>query len=111
VSSAGHCGRHERYRCDYCERNHELDYHGDGSADPGKDAHRAIADLEAQLAAERGNEFSELCLELGSALENLQSRVGYDMDAREWWQDEQVAARAALAKYRAWKTTAQEVGP
>jgi hypothetical protein len=43
MSSAGHCGRHDIYRCNDCGKNHKDSYHSDLN-----DLDKRIAELEAE---------------------------------------------------------------
>jgi predicted RNase H-like nuclease (RuvC/YqgF family) len=43
MSSAGHCGRHDIYRCNDCTKNHKDSYHSDLN-----DLDKRIAELEGE---------------------------------------------------------------
>jgi len=49
MSSAGHCGRHDKYRCAKCERDHNDDYHGDDPLPAAKQVSPSVI-IEQQAA-------------------------------------------------------------
>lgn len=54
MSSAGHCGRHERYRCSECEKNYPDDYHGgDEKIITHQDIIDGLQERIAELEADR----------------------------------------------------------
>jgi len=80
MSSAGHCGRHDIYRCRGCEKKWPDDYHGDGNSATELKTRIALLEAVAGVAVQFWTRDDVYVLD---ELENALRAAGYLKEQEE----------------------------
>ena len=114
-SSAGHCAKHRKYRCDHCETLYEDSYHDDWD-EVVRDQEKRIEELEADKqrlwdsieagesvykrkyeALREANDVCTLhCMEITGHLDKLRDALELIANRPGWWTPDVAVAKAAL---------------